>query len=105
MVAGSILADPHASFHRLFTFGIVVHGALSLFWAHVLYIVLPRKRPMVLWGAIAGVAIAALDISLIGRFFPLISALPFWPQLLDHVAFGVVVAVVLAWRTKRRAKA
>jgi branched-subunit amino acid ABC-type transport system permease component len=52
----------------------------------------------VLAGALAGAAIAALDLGLIGRYFPLIDALAFLPQLADHVAFGAVAGLVIARR-------
>lgn len=73
---------------------LAAHGVISLGWASVLARVLPRRR-RVLWGAAAGVGIAALDLELIGRRFPAVHALPKLPQYLDHVAFGVAVAVVL----------
>ncbi len=45
----------------------------------------------VLGGAVAGLVIAALDLGVIGRRYPEIRALPRVPQVLDHVAFGVLV--------------
>jgi hypothetical protein len=32
----------------------------------------------------------------IGRFFPEIRALAFWPQFADHLAFGAILGGVLA---------
>jgi hypothetical protein len=81
--------------------GALVHTALSLGWATVLAAVLPRRRP-VLAGAAAGLAIAALDLGTVGRRVPAIRALPVAPQVADHVAFGVVAALVID-RTRRRA--
>jgi hypothetical protein len=57
--------------------------------------VLPRKGPVMAAGAAAGLAIAVLDLGVIGRRLPRIRALPKLPQVLDHVAYGVVVALVL----------
>ena len=53
------------------------------------------------WGRSVGSGIAALDLGLLGRFFPLIAALPQGRQWADHVAFGLSVGVVL--RATRRA--
>jgi len=75
--------------------GAPVHLALSLGWAGVLGAVLPpRAEPLT--GALGGVAIAALDLAVLGRFFPPIHALPQGRQWADHVAFGLSVGVVLA---------
>jgi hypothetical protein len=75
--------------------GAPVHLALSIGWAYVLAAVMPpRAEP--LYGAAGGVAIAALDLALLGRFFPTIQALPQGRQWADHVAFGLTVGAVLA---------
>jgi hypothetical protein len=71
-----------------------VHLALSLGWGVALARVLPRRRTP-LWGAIAGLAIAALDLGVVGRRFPRVRALPRWSQVADHVAFGVCVGLAL----------
>ena len=76
-----------------------VHLALSLGWAAVLGAVLPRRAEPV-WGAMAGLGIAALDLGLIGRRIPAIRALPQGRQWADHVAFGVSAGLVL--HTRRR---
>jgi hypothetical protein len=54
------------------------------------------------WGALAGLGIAALDLGLIGRRFPRVRALPQLPQVADHVAYGATVGAVLALRRARR---
>lgn len=74
--------------------GAPVHGALSIGWAYALAAVLPRGREPLL-GAVGGLAIAALDLALLGRFFPPIAALPQGRQWADHVAFGLSVGLVL----------
>ena len=71
-----------------------VHVALSFGWATVLARVLPRRRP-VAEGVLAGLAIAALDLGVIGRRLPRIAALPQPPQVADHIAYGVAVSVML----------
>jgi hypothetical protein len=75
--------------------GGVAHVAITLFWTAVLAEVLPKRRP-VLEGLVAGAGIAALDLGVVGRRFPDIGALDAGPQVLDHLAFGVVASVVLA---------
>jgi hypothetical protein len=79
--------------------GAPVHLALSLGWAGVLGAVLPERGEPVL-GALGGLAIAGLDLVVLGRLFPPIAALPQGRQWADHVAFGLTVGVVL--RAARR---
>jgi hypothetical protein len=76
-----------------------VHLGLSLGWAAVLGAVLPRGRER-LGGALGGVAIAALDLGVIGRRIPAVRELPQARQWADHVAYGLAVGVVL--RARRR---
>lgn len=77
-----------------------VHGAISLGWAGVLAGVLPRGREP-LWGALAGLGIAAFDFGIVARGFSghrrlaAIRTLPIGPQIVDHVAFGLVVGAAL----------
>jgi hypothetical protein len=75
----------------------VAHAALSVGWAHVLAATLPRRHTTA-WGAAAGLAIAAIDLGLIGRRFPRIRALPLAPQLADHVVYGASVGWTLRHR-------
>lgn len=100
LAAGSIVAGADAPPGRLVFAGIVVHGALSLFWAIVLALILPRlpRTSIIRWGGLAGALIAVLDLRLIGPSFVRIAALPLIPQLLDHIAFGAIVAIVIRAR-------
>jgi hypothetical protein len=75
--------------------GLAVHAAMSLGWTAVLASVLPR-RGTVLWGAVAGGAIAALDLGIVGRRIPAIAELPTAPQVADHVVFGAVVGLMFS---------
>ncbi|HEX8866183.1 MAG TPA: hypothetical protein VF821_11055 [Lentzea sp.] len=70
--------------------GVAVHLAVSAWWMYVLRRLRVRG---VVGGALAGLLIAALDLEVIGRRNAQIRALPRVPQWLDHVAFGVLVAV------------
>jgi hypothetical protein len=74
-----------------------VHLGLSLGWAAVIGAVLPRGREP-LWGTLGGVAIAALDLGLIGRRLPAIRDLPQGRQWADHLAYGLAVGLVLRAR-------
>lgn len=76
--------------------GIVVHAAISVGWAAVLARLSVRSAAT---GAIAGIAIAALDLGLVGRHRPAIRALPLLPQVADHVVFGAVVGAYLGRRS------
>ena len=99
--AGSIVL-PHE--HRtpvLVAAAIPVHLALSFGWAQVIAAVVPRRWPVA--GSVAsGLAIAALDLMVIGRHMPRIRALAQPPQWLDHLAYGATVGVVLSSRRRAR---
>jgi hypothetical protein len=92
--AGTLLAPRARSTPALLAAAVPVHLGLSLGWAAVLAALLPRGREP-LFGALAGLAIAALDLEVIGRRFPAIRALPQPPQWADHVAYGVAVGIAL----------
>ena len=93
----------------------IVHLTLSIGWAFVLARVLPRRHTAAA-ATVAGLAIAALDLGVIGRRFPAIRALPLAPQIADHLAYAWTVAAVLrsrapapprggAWGARRRGAA
>jgi hypothetical protein len=73
--------------------GAIVHLGISVAFGEGLARTLPRRRSVV-WGATAGLAIGVINVGVIGRRFPAISALPLIPQLADNVAFGVLFAAV-----------
>ena len=74
--------------------GAIVHVGISVACGEVLARSLPR-RWSIAWGAVAGLAIGVVNVGVIGRRFPAISALPLAPQLADHVVFGTLFAVVV----------
>lgn len=86
--------------------GLVAHSAMSLWWSAVLRAVLQAVRSgvpapfVVLAGGASGLLIGRLDLAIADRRFPEIARLPRWPQLADHVAFGVLVAATLAVRSR-----
>src|SRR3954452_5026902 len=92
--AGALLVGRERSTPVLLAAAVPVHAALSLGWAAVLAAVLPRGREP-LYGAPAGLAIAALDLEVIGRRFSAIRALPQGRQWADHLAYGLAVDVAL----------
>jgi hypothetical protein len=94
LAAGSMLLPGETRRERLLIAAVPVHLAISLGWGVVLAGILPR-RPSIARGAFAGLAIAAFDLGLIGGRFPQVRGLPLGPQLADHLAYGVTVAVVL----------
>ena len=101
VAAGSLLLPNETRRARLVLAAVPVHLALSLGWGVVLAAVLPRRRTVVA-GVAAGLAIAALDLGVVGRRFPKIRALPLAPQIADHVAFGATAGWVLARRRRTR---
>jgi hypothetical protein len=91
---GQVLLPRTQSTPLLLAAGTPVHLALSLGWAGVFAAVLP-ERAEPLTGTLAGLAVAGLDLAVLGRFFPTIAALPQARQWADHAAFGLSVGVVL----------
>ena len=94
VAAGSILLPKEQRRARLLIAAVPVHLLLSVAWAVVLAAVLPRRRPLV-EGTAAGLAIAAIDLGVVGRLFPRIRALQPLPQVADHIAFGIITAAAL----------
>lgn len=79
--------------------GVVSHTLMTFGWTATLAVTLPSRRT-VAWGAVAGLAISALDLAVADRRFPAITALPRLPQVADHVLFGAVVGALLAHRSR-----
>lgn len=92
--AGSLLLRRETSRARLLAAAVPVHAALSLGWGVMLAAVLPR-RGTAAWGAVAGLAIAAVDLGVAARWFPRVRALPLAPQVADHLAYGAIAGAVL----------
>jgi hypothetical protein len=92
LAAGTILLPNETRRLRLVAAAVPVHLALSLGWTIVLDRTGVRGAAR---GALAGLAIAVLDLRVAGRRFPRIRALPVLPQLADHAAFGAVAASLL----------
>jgi len=95
--AGAMVVRDRAPAAAQLAAAVPVHLALSLGWAALLARALPARRTAA-WGAVAGLAIAALDLGVAGRRFAAIRRLPLGPQVADHVAFGAVAGAVLARR-------
>jgi hypothetical protein len=99
--AGAIVLPRERRTPVLLAAGAAVHLAISLGWAAVLTKILPRgKEPAA--GVAAGLAIAALDLGVIGRRIPAIRALPQRRQWADHAAYGLAVGLVLRARRASR---
>jgi len=91
--AGSLLVGDDAAPSAQLAAALPAHLALSWFWGGLLARGLPRDN-RALWGAAAGLAIAAVDLGTVGRRKPAISRLPLAPQLADHALFGAVVGAL-----------
>jgi len=102
LAAGSLVLPNETRTEPLLVAAALTHGALSLGWAAVLARTLPRGHERST-GVLAGFAIAAVDLGVVGRRFPRISALPLAPQVADHLAFGLIVGSVLS-KGRRRAR-
>jgi hypothetical protein len=88
--AGTLVLPDDAPPWALVAAAAPVHLGVSLLWTAVLARTLP-SRHRVAWGAAGGLAIAAVDLGVIGRRYPAIRRLPLVPQLADHALFGAVV--------------
>jgi hypothetical protein len=99
LAAGTLLLPHERRPLALALAAVPVHFALSFGWALALAALLPRRRTVAA-GTIAGLAIAALDLGVVGRRRPRIRALPQLPQVLDHVAYGATVGAVLSLRRR-----
>jgi hypothetical protein len=99
--AGTLLLPDDAPPSARAAAGLIAHGAISLGWGVVLAAVLPRRRTVV-WGALAGLVIAGIDLGVLGRRWPRIRALPAAPQVADHIAFGALVGAVVSGAAQRR---
>jgi hypothetical protein len=93
--AGTLLVATDASPRRLAVAGVAAHAAISLGWGVVLAAALPRRRGG-LWGALAGLVIAAIDLGVLARRWPRVRALPALPQIADHVVYGAIAGAVLS---------
>jgi hypothetical protein len=99
--AGTLLLPGERRTLPLLAAGTVAHLGLSFGWALVLAATLPRGRELPA-GVAAGLAVAALDLGVIGRRLPAIRALPQADQWADHAAYGAAVGWALARRRSRR---
>jgi hypothetical protein len=98
--AGNLLLPAEARPGALLVAGGLAHAVISLGWGTVLAVAVRRTPGNVVVGAVAGAAIAAVDLGLVahgpaGRRWPLIRALPVGPQVADHIAFGALAGAVL----------
>ena len=92
LAAGSVLLSGETGRARLLAAAVPVHLGVSLAWTLVLDRAGVRTAR---GGAVAGLAIAALDLGVLGRRYPRVRALPLWPQIADHAAFGAIAARLL----------
>ena len=99
LAAGTLLAPRARRPAVLLLAALPVHLALSFGWALALAALLPRRRTVAA-ATLAGLAIAAFDLGVVGRRYPRIRALAPVPQILDHVAYGATVGVVLSRRRR-----
>lgn len=94
--AGAMLLPREIETPPLLLAAALVHSLVSLFWALVLWLALPRRH-VVLSALTASAAIAVLDLRVIApAFFPEVAALEFWPQFADHLAWGASYGVTRA---------
>jgi hypothetical protein len=101
LAAGTMVLPRESRPLPLLAAAAVTHVALSFGWAAVFAATLPRRHPVAA-GAVAGLAVAALDLGVVGRRSPRVRALPLLPQVADHVAYGLAVGAVLARRRALR---
>jgi hypothetical protein len=103
--AGAMLLPGATDTATLFLAAAVVHPLVSLFWTVVFGFLLPTRHPVA--GAVIGsAAVALLDLRGIAPlFFPAVAALPFWPQVADHLMWGLLLGGTLRYRQLRATRA
>jgi hypothetical protein len=78
-----------------------IHFTISFVFASTLLAILPHRRTL-LWASACGAVIAVIDLLLLAPIlFHEIAAPSFWPQLADHVVWGVVVGAFAARADKK----
>jgi hypothetical protein len=102
--AGAMLLPHERRTAALVATAVPVHLAISIGWAAVMAAGLPRGGEPA-WGVTGAMAIATLDLALIGRRIPSIKRLPQGRQWADHAAYGLAVGLVLRARRSRRSAA
>jgi hypothetical protein len=99
--AGAMLLPAATGTWTLVAAAAIVHPAVSAFWAAVFGLLLPRPG-VALWAVIGSAAVALLDLLVIAPlFFPAVAALPFWPQLADHLMWGALLGGTLQLGPRR----
>jgi hypothetical protein len=99
--AGKMLLPQASDTRVLFTAAALVHPAVSVFWTAVFAVLLPRRH-VAAWAIAGAAAVALLDLRAIAPLlFPAVAALPFWPQVADHLAWGALLGGTLQWRCRR----
>lgn len=107
VAAGRLLCPGESRRPRLMLAAGPVHIALSLGWAAVLGVLLPRRTRLaraVALGAACGVGIVAIDLGAAHvsltrcatQRMAAVRSLAVGPQVADHLAYGVIVAVALS---------
>jgi hypothetical protein len=93
--AGAMLVPADSGPRVLFASAALVHSTVSLFWALVFGVWLPRRH-VALWALCGAAVVALIDLGLIAPlFFPSVAALAFWPQFMDHLMWGACLGGVL----------
>jgi hypothetical protein len=93
--AATLIPPGRPSFAR----GTLMHVAFSAMYGEALARTLPERHSVPL-AAVYGLATGIVNIAVIGRRYPAIRTLPLLPQIADHVAFGVVFAMVVDGQTR-----
>jgi hypothetical protein len=93
--AGAMLLPHETTTWKLVAAAAVVHPIVSLFWALVLWRLLPRRATLE-WALLAAVLIGLIDLKVIApAFFPAVAALDFWPQMADHLMWGALFGLTV----------
>ena len=101
--AGAMLVPIDSGPRLLFASAALVHLTVSLYWAVVFWMLLPRRH-VVLWSVLGSAVVAIIDLQLIAPImFPSIRALAFGPQLADHLMWGALLGIVLRLHAPPRA--
>jgi hypothetical protein len=100
--AGAMILPIDRPDRELVSAALLVHVAVSLFWALAFAWALPRTA-VTLWAVLGSALVAVLDLRIIApHAFPSVAALPFWPQFADHLMWGALLGGSLQYRQSLR---
>jgi hypothetical protein len=99
--AGAMLIPADSAFPLLLMAAALVHCTISFLWAALLVLILPPEH-VILSSLVSAALIGVFDLLIVGQLLDTIYALPFWPQMADHLLWGALLGAILHVRVQGR---